>query len=183
MGYWYPQGYPQMQGQFLQHAQYYNQYYSQQAQYMNSMRMPTPAAGTWQPGQPAAAPPTPAAPLQPGQQPAMVTYTMPQYPTQWNRSPTEPCQLKPVTYGTFFGRALLEPCSAIYRFFRAAPLTLLSSTRVAPQPSSHSILKTIVRKRIRNSVYLFLFFISLFLNLKDWVEYSLHRRLVSYSRF
>lgn len=82
MGYWYPQGYPQMQGQFLQHAQYYNQYYSQQAQYMNSMRMSTPAASTWQAGQPAAAPPTSAAPLQPGQQPAMVAYTMPQYPTQ-----------------------------------------------------------------------------------------------------
>lgn len=87
MSYWYPQNYSQMQGQFFQQASYYNQYYSQQ-QYMNSMRMPTPAAaaaaaaGTWQPGQPAAPPPTPAAPLQPGQQPAMVTYTMPQYPTQ-----------------------------------------------------------------------------------------------------
>ncbi|OXU25742.1 hypothetical protein TSAR_004570 [Trichomalopsis sarcophagae] len=83
MSYWYPQSYPQMQGQFLQPAQYYGQYYGQQqAQYMNSMRMPTPAGGTWQPGQGGTAQPTPAAPLPPGQQP-MVTYTMPpQYPTQ-----------------------------------------------------------------------------------------------------
>uniref|UniRef100_V9IDM5 Nucleolysin TIAR n=1 Tax=Apis cerana TaxID=7461 RepID=V9IDM5_APICE len=82
MSYWYPQGYPQMQGQFLQPAQYYGQYYGQQAQYMNSMRMPAPGAGTWQPAQATAAPPTATAPLPPGQQPAMVTYTMPQYPTQ-----------------------------------------------------------------------------------------------------
>ncbi|KAF7394070.1 hypothetical protein HZH68_010889 [Vespula germanica] len=80
MGYWYPQGYPQMQGQFLQPAQYYSQYYGQQ--YMNSMRMPAPGAGTWQPAQATAAPPTATAPLPPGQQPTMVTYTMPQYPTQ-----------------------------------------------------------------------------------------------------
>lgn len=82
MGYWYPQSYPQMQGQFLQSAQYYGQYYSQQAQYMNSMRMPTPTAGTWQPGQATAAPPTGTVQLQPGQQPPMVNFTMPQYPTQ-----------------------------------------------------------------------------------------------------
>lgn len=82
MGYWYPQGYPQMQGQFLQPAQYYSQYYGQQAQYMNSMRMPAPGAGTWQPAQATAAPPTPTAPLPPGQQPTMVTYGLPQYPTQ-----------------------------------------------------------------------------------------------------
>ncbi|CAG5107308.1 Similar to Tia1: Nucleolysin TIA-1 (Mus musculus) [Cotesia congregata] len=82
MSYWYPQGYPQMQGQFLQPAQYYSQYYSQQQaqQYMNSMRMPAPAAGTWQPGQATAAPPSGTAGLQPGQQ--TVVYTMPQYPTQ-----------------------------------------------------------------------------------------------------
>lgn len=82
MSYWYPQGYPHMQGQFLQPAQYYGQYYGQQAQYMNSMRMPAPGAGTWQPAQATAAPPTATAPLPPGQQPAMVAYTMPQYPTQ-----------------------------------------------------------------------------------------------------
>ena len=58
MSYWYPQGYPQMQGQFLQPAQYYGQYYGQQAPYMNSMRMPAPGAGTWQPAQATAAPPT-----------------------------------------------------------------------------------------------------------------------------
>lgn len=61
-------------------AQYYNQYYGQQAQYMNNMRMQT-AAGTWQAGQATAAA-TPTAQMQPGQQPAMVAYTMPQYPTQ-----------------------------------------------------------------------------------------------------
>ncbi|KAJ8673726.1 hypothetical protein QAD02_004988 [Eretmocerus hayati] len=85
MNYWYPQGYPtHMQSQFVQPAaQYYGQYYGQQpAQYMNSMRMPTPTAGTWQPNQTGTAPPTPAAQLTPGQQP-MVTYTMPpQYGTQ-----------------------------------------------------------------------------------------------------
>lgn len=81
MNYWYPQGYPQMQGQFLQ-PQYYGQYYSQQAQYMNNMRMQTPGAGTWQPGQAPTAPPAPAAQFPPGQQPA-VAYTMPpQYPSQ-----------------------------------------------------------------------------------------------------
>lgn len=47
---------------------------------MNSMRMQTPGSGTWQPGQATAAPPTPAAPMPPGQQPAMVYTTMPQYP-------------------------------------------------------------------------------------------------------
>ena len=72
-----------MQGQFLQ-PQYYNQYYGQaQQQYMNSLRMQAPTAGTWQPGQATAAPPSATQPLQPGQQPAMVAYTMPQYPTQW----------------------------------------------------------------------------------------------------
>lgn len=81
MGYWYPQGYPQMQNQFVQ-PQYYSQYYGQQQpQYMNSLRMPTPAAGGWQPGQTGTAAPTPAATMPPGQQP-MVTYAMPQYPTQ-----------------------------------------------------------------------------------------------------
>ncbi|KAL7298280.1 hypothetical protein TKK_0008631 [Trichogramma kaykai] len=83
MSYWYPQaaGFPQMQGQYM--PQYYNQYYSQQqAQYMGSMRMPTPAAGTWQPGQTGTAPPTPAASLPPGQQ-LPITYSMPpQYPSQ-----------------------------------------------------------------------------------------------------
>lgn len=82
MGYGWYQGYPPMQGQFVQPPAYYSQYYSQQAQYMNSMRMQTPAAGTWQPGQATAAPQSGTAPLQPGQQPTMVTYTMPQYPTQ-----------------------------------------------------------------------------------------------------
>lgn len=82
MGYWYTQGYPQMQGQFLQPTQYYSQYYGQQAQYMNSMRMPAPAAGAWPPGQGSAAAPAATASLQPGQQPTMVAYTMPQYPTQ-----------------------------------------------------------------------------------------------------
>lgn len=93
MGYWYPQGYPQMQNQFVQ-PQYYSQYYAaagqaQQAQYMNSMRMQggpgtqAGAPGAWQPGQTtaSAAPSVPAAGGQPGQQP-MVTYAMPQYPTQ-----------------------------------------------------------------------------------------------------
>jgi nucleolysin TIA-1/TIAR len=89
MSYWYPQGYHQMQGQFLQ-PQYYSQYYGQQAQYMNSMRMPTPSTGAWQPTQATAAPPTASAPLPPGQPPTMVTYaTMPhQYPTQWSCSLT-----------------------------------------------------------------------------------------------
>ncbi|XP_016842503.1 uncharacterized protein LOC107981366 [Nasonia vitripennis] len=47
----YQQSYPQMQGQFLQPAQYCGQYYGQQQpQYMNSMRIMTiPAGGTWQP--------------------------------------------------------------------------------------------------------------------------------------
>ncbi|XP_015120155.1 nucleolysin TIAR [Diachasma alloeum] len=82
--YWYPQGYSQMQGQFLQPAQYYSQYYGQQqAQYMNAgMRMQAPGGGTWQPGQATAPPQAGSAPIQPGQQPTMVTYTMPNYPTQ-----------------------------------------------------------------------------------------------------
>lgn len=85
MGYWY-QGYPQMQGQFLQPtaaaaAQYYGQYYTQQQQqYMNSMRMQASAGGTWQPGQATPTPPTGAPQLPPGQ-PPLVTY-MHQYPTQ-----------------------------------------------------------------------------------------------------